>query len=295
MSKKMAPGMCSARYSARASLPSLGMCQEASMITRSGASSLAPSSSVSVSHDFEGSLIRNPNLDEDGWRYRLAMVEPSGNRQTLLTQECRVEQPALVAGAVIAKHRDNRVAGAEVARKSDGACHIDTTCSAEAQPFLGQEVKYDRQRLGIWDLIGLVDHRTFEIGGDAALTDPFGNRASFRFEPSVLIIIVEGRAHRIGDADGDIFVPRLEPHGNAGERAAGAHGADEAVHLALRIVPDLDRGGLDMTQAVGDIVVLVGPDGAMRGGRGKLLGEPAGIFHVVVRILVRDRGNLDQL
>src|SRR6476620_11658841 len=125
MSKKMAPGMCSARYSARASLPSLGMCQEASMITRSGASSSAASSSVSVSHDFEGSLICNPNLDEEGWRCRFAMVEPSGNRQTLLTQECRVEQPALVAGAVIAKHRDDRVAGAEVARKSDGACHID--------------------------------------------------------------------------------------------------------------------------------------------------------------------------
>src|SRR6476646_40249 len=121
ISKKMAPGMCSSRYSARASLPSPGMCQEASMMTMSGASSSAASSSVSVNHDLERSDISNPNLDEHGRRRRFAAIEPSGNRQTLLAQECRVEQSALVAGAVVGQHRDDRMTGAHVAGKADGA------------------------------------------------------------------------------------------------------------------------------------------------------------------------------
>ena len=185
--------------------------------------------------------------------------------------------------------------GAHVAREPDRAGHIDAARSAEAQPFLAQQIEDDRQRLGVGDLVGLVDHRTFEIGGDAALADAFGDRASFRLELAVLVVIVERRAHRIGEADGDVLVLRLQPHGDAGERAAGADGADEAVDLALRVVPDLGRRRLDMALAVGDIVELVGPDRAMRRGRGKLLGEPAGIFHVVVRVLVRNRGDLDQL
>src|SRR5512144_890835 len=132
MSKKMAPGMCSSRYSSRALLPSPGMCQEASMMTMSGASSSAASSSVSVNHDLERSIISDPNLDEHGRRCWFAGVEPSGNRQTLLTQECRVEQPALVAGAVIGQHRDDRMTGAHVARKADGAGHIDAARPAKA-------------------------------------------------------------------------------------------------------------------------------------------------------------------
>ena len=61
------------------------------MMTRSGASSSAASSSVSVNQDFECSVISNPNLYEDGRGRGFAAIEPSGNRQPLLTQECRVE------------------------------------------------------------------------------------------------------------------------------------------------------------------------------------------------------------
>ena len=93
----------------------------------------------------------------------------------------------------------------------------------------------------------------------------------------------------------DVLALRFQPHRDAGERAAGADGADEAVDLALRVVPDLWRRRLDMALAVGDIVELIGPDGAVRRGRGKLLGEAPGIFYVIVRILVGDCGNLDQL
>src|SRR5262245_12185031 len=136
MSKKMAPGMCSSRYSSRALLPSPGMCQEASMMTMSGASSSAASSSVSINHDFKRSVISNPNLDEYRRCCRLAAIQPGGNRQTLLTQEFRVEQPALVAGAVIGEHGDDRMTRAHVARQADGARNIDATRPAEAQPFL---------------------------------------------------------------------------------------------------------------------------------------------------------------
>src|SRR5262245_42314789 len=136
MSKKMAPGMCSSRYSARASLPSPGMCQEASMMTMSGASSSAASSSVSVNHDLERSVILDSNLDEHSRCRWFAGVEPSGNRQTLLTQECRVEQSALVAGAVIGQHRDDRVTGAHVSGKPDGAGNIDAARPSKAQTFL---------------------------------------------------------------------------------------------------------------------------------------------------------------
>ena len=106
------------------------------MMTRSGASSSAASSSVSVNQDFERSVISNPNLYEDGRGRGFVAIEPSGNRQPLLAQECRVEQPTLVAGAVIAKDRDDRMTGAHVACEPYGAGDIDAARSAEAQPFL---------------------------------------------------------------------------------------------------------------------------------------------------------------
>src|SRR4029079_3097676 len=242
--------ICSSRYSARAFLFSLGICQEASMMTRSGASSSAASSSVSVNQDFGCSVISNPNLYEDGRGRGLEAIEPSGKRQPLLTQECRVEYPTLVAGAVIGKDRDDRMTGAHVTCEPYRSGDIDTARSAEAQPFLAKQVEYDGQRLCVRNLIGLVDHGTFEIGGDAALADAFGDRASFRLELSMLVIIVERSAHRIGDADGDVLVLRLQSHGNAGERAARADSTDKAVDLALRVVPDLGRGRLDMAPAV---------------------------------------------
>jgi len=42
-------------------------------------------------------------------------------------------------------------------------------------------------------------------------------------------------------------------------------------------------------------VMLIGPDRAVRLGRGELLREPAGIFHVIVGVLVGDGRHLDQL
>ncbi|MCY1241777.1 hypothetical protein D9M72_546980 [compost metagenome] len=100
---------------------------------------------------------------------------------------------------------------------------------------------------------------------------------------------------RIRKADLDRRVLRLQPLCNAGERAAGADGADEAIDLAVRVAPDLRRRGFHMRVTVGDVVELVGPDGAVRLGLRQLLGEPAGDLHVVVGVLVGNGRHFDEL
>ena len=109
------------------------------------------------------------------------------------------------------------------------------------------------------------------------------------------VVFVERRAHRVGDADLDLAGMALQPHRRAGQRAAGADGADEAVDRPAGLVPDLLGGRHHMAVAVGDVVELVGPDRAVRMGLRQLLGEPAGQLHVIVGVLVRDGRHLDQL
>ncbi len=70
---------------------------------------------------------------------------------------------------------------------------------------------------------------------------------------------------------------------------------DEAVDPAVGLAPDLGPGALDVGLAVGDVVELVGPDRAVRLLGGELLGEPAGIAHVVVGVLVGHGRHQDQL
>src|SRR4029078_519232 len=50
-----------------------------------------------------------------------------------------------------------------------------------------------------------------------------------------------------------------------------------------------------MSLAIGDIVELVCPDGAFGRRFGQSLGQAGGIFHIIVRILVGDRRDLDEL
>src|SRR6185295_11056471 len=144
------------------------------------------------SAEFTGELV---GLDQPGLRLRqsksplcsdkhfrsrrLSLVEPSGDRQAFLTQEFGVEQPTLVAGAVIGENRDEGMTGPEVAGKTDGTCDVDAARSAEAKPFLAQQVEDDGQRLRVGYLVGLVDLGAFKIGGNPSLTDPFGDRAPF--------------------------------------------------------------------------------------------------------------------
>ena len=64
-------------------------------------------------------------------------------------------------------------------RQPDRAGDVDAGRAAQAQAFVLQQVEDDRQRLLVGDLVGVVDRRAFEIGGDAALADAFGDRGAF--------------------------------------------------------------------------------------------------------------------
>src|SRR5665648_37075 len=259
MSKKIAPGMCSSRYSARASLPSPGMYQVASMITKSGASSSASSSSASISHVFGVVKFSSPIwLDEHARCRRLDLIEPSGHWQPLFAQEFRVEQPSLIPRAVIAEHRDDGVAGSHVPCQADCAGDIDAARPAKAEAFLAQQVEHHGQRLRVGDLVGRVDLGPLQIGGDAALANPFGDGAAFRLELAVLVEIVERSPHRVGEADDNIGIVLLQPHRDAGQRATGADRADEAVDFAVEVAPNLLGRRLDVTMAIRHVVELVG-------------------------------------
>ncbi len=109
------------------------------------------------------------------------------------------------------------------------------------------------------------------------------------------VIVEECRPLRVGDADLDVLVARLERHRYAAQRAARADRADEAIDLAAGLFPDFRTGAFDVGAAVGGVVELVGPDGAVRQLGIELLGQPAAELHVVVGVLVRLGRNLDEL
>ena len=69
----------------------------------------------------------------------------------------------------------------------------------------------------------------------------------------------------------------------AGERAAGADRADEAVDLAVGLLPDFRPGREVMRLAVVEVVPLVGEEHAVLLGLAQLLGEAARDVLIVVR------------
>ena len=143
--------------------------------------------------------------------------------------------------------------------------------------------------------VGEIDRRGLEIGGDARLADALGDRGALALENAAGVIGVERRAIGVGQRDLDPFVALFQRHGDAGERAAGADRADEAVDAPLGLLPDLRAGGFVMAAAVGDVVELVGPDRAARFRFRKHFSESPRIPDVVVRVGVGRRGHFDQL
>src|SRR5208282_3076411 len=88
----------------------------------------------------------------------------------------------------------------------------------------------------------------------------------------------------------DLRLALLEEIRDACERAAGAGRADEAVQLALGLLPELGCCRLVMAAPVGDIVELIGPNGAVRLALGELVRHALGNVHVIAGILVWDGG-----
>src|SRR5690606_15267909 len=107
-------------------------------------------------------------------------VEPGGNRQALAPQEGGIEQLRLVTRTVVAQHGDDGVPRSEVPCEPDRAGDVHARRGTDTETFFDQKVEDDGQRLAVGDLEGDVDRSAFQIAGDAALADPFGDRRSRR-------------------------------------------------------------------------------------------------------------------
>src|SRR5690606_27011897 len=193
-----------------------------------------------------------------------------------------------------AKHRHDCVAGAHFARKPDRASDIDAGRGAEAEAFLFEELEDDSHGLLILDPPGMIDLDTFQILSDAALADAFGDRAAFSLQLARRVVAVERSSRRIGEANLDVLALGLQADRDAAERAAGANRTAEAIDLPLRLLPNLFGRRFDVCLPICDVIELVGPDRAIGLRFGELFSQPSGVLHIVVRVFVRDRGDLDQ-
>src|SRR5205085_4723837 len=139
------------------------------------------------------------------------------------------------------------------------------------------------------DLVGVVDLGQRHVLRDAALADALGNRRALGLQLAALEPAVHCRAHRIGDGDAHLRTLLLQVAADAGERAAGADGAGEAVYLAAGLLPDLGAGAAIVAIGVRRVVPLVRPEGA------EFFRDALRHVHIVVRILVRHRRHFAQL
>src|SRR3974390_161586 len=94
-------------------------------------------------------------------------LEPRRGGEIARLEEFRVEELGLIAGARIGKDRDDRVTGSELASQPDRAADIDPRRAAKNKPLLLDEGEYDRQHLGIGDLILPIGREPFEVLGFA--------------------------------------------------------------------------------------------------------------------------------
>ena len=146
------------------------------------------------------------------------------------------------------------------------------------------QVEQDGQGLFVRDLVGHVDRRAFEIGGDAALADALRDGIALGLEFAPGEPVEQRRAHGIAEGDPDVGISLLQRARHAGQRAAAADRAGEAVDLAVCLVPDFWPRGAIMAVPVGRVVELVRPDRAVRLGRGKFRRQRAGVADIVVGI-----------
>ena len=158
-----------------------------------------------------------------------------------------------------------------------------------------EQIENNRHGFLVGNEIGLVDFQVLDDRRDAAKSDALGDRATVaRLGLAMGEQIVHAGAAGIGKPDDDVALFFTQETRDAGESAAGADGADEAVDLAVGLLPDLRAGRDVMRFGVVQVVPLVGEDGAVLFGGLELLRQPAADMLVVVRIAEGDRRNFDQ-
>ena len=188
-----------------------------------------------------------------------SLTPASRHRQALRAQELRIEQLRLVARAAVGEDRHHRVPRSQLLRHTHRGGDVDAGRSADRQSFMDQHVEDVLQRLGVGDLLRIVDRRAVHVGGDARIADALGDRAALDLQVVVLHPAVEPAALAVGQHDPHLRIALLQRQRHAGQRAAGAAGAGERVHLAFRLLPDLGPGVRAVALAVGEVVELVGP------------------------------------
>src|SRR6185312_12925300 len=97
------------------------------------------------------------------------------DRKSLLAQEIRIEQLRLIARTEIRKNRNDGVAWPHLLGEPDGAGDVDAGRAAHAQPFVLEQVENHRYRLLVANLIGDIDRGIFQVLGNAALANAFGD------------------------------------------------------------------------------------------------------------------------
>ena len=143
--------------------------------------------------------------------------------------------------------------------------------------------------------IGLVDFDVLDDRSDPAEPDAFGYRAAFgRFGLAVLEQMIHGGAARIGDADRDVFFLFAQETRCAGNGAAGADRADEAVDIAVASRPRFpDRSRRNVPCGCRDCSIDRRRY-AVLFGLLQLLGEPPTDMLVIVRVAIGSGRHLHQ-
>src|SRR5262245_3773736 len=103
-----------------------------------------------------GSPSASSGLFERRFDIRFAL-KPFRDWQFLRTQKVGIEQLRLIAGAIIGKNGNDRLARAKILGQPDGAGDIDAGRAAEAEPLLLEQIENNGQRFLIGNEIGLVD------------------------------------------------------------------------------------------------------------------------------------------
>ncbi len=144
------------------------------------------------------------------------------------------------------------------------------------------QIEQNGQEFSIFDAIGEVRGEAFEVAGYAGHADALGDRAALAGHLTLGEPVEQRGARRVGQGDLHRRVAFAQEGADASQSAAAADGADEGIDLAEGLFPDFGGGAFIVGGAVGDVVELIGPEGAVGLGRVQLARHCFGVVDEVV-------------